>query len=228
MEIICARVWRPRACSPRSKSSARSLADFHQWPLREISLLSLLRTRSIRNSNQKHLLIEPIPLVEDRGPMTKSIEIGESVSPTHLDCFMFSNSATTTGEGRVRLEVYSGSIPVNEGGSKKGGTRHDTIAAFLPIHDTTIRDYQRAQKIISATVTVAPSGVDDDATVFAVDRASVKLENQKFVGVADDPLCLVLRARIGVNDGTLLAITYQVNILTDAGAGLIDLKLELL
>src|SRR5437763_16545728 len=105
--------------------------------------------------------------------MTISIG-GESVSPTHLDCFMFSNSATTRDEGRVRLEIYSGWIHIDQGASS-GPTRHDTIAAFLPIHDTTIRDYQRAQRIISATVTVAPSGVSDDATVFAVDNASVRL-----------------------------------------------------
>jgi hypothetical protein len=66
-------------------------------------------------------------------------------------------------------------------------------------------------------------GLSDDATVFAVDNASVRLEPQTFGGIAGAPLCLVLRARIGVDDGNLLAITYQVNILSDAGAGLIDL-----
>lgn len=154
--------------------------------------------------------------------MTTSIEIRKSISPTHLDCFMFSNSATTPGEGRVRLEIYSGWIQIDQGASS-GPTRHDTIAAFLPIHDTTIRDYRRAQGIISATVTVAPSGVSDDATVFAVDDASVMLEPQTFGGIEGAPLCLVLRAQIGVDNGNLLAITYQVNILSDAAAGLIDL-----
>jgi hypothetical protein len=184
--------------------------------------LLFCRVRALYVSQtKKDLSIKPITKKVEN-PMTVPIEIGESVSPTHLDCFMFSNSATTKDEGRVRLEIYSGWIHINQG-SGRGRTRSDTIVAFLPIHDTTIRDYQRAQKIISATVTVAPSGVDDDATVFAVDRASVKLEPQKFVGIGGDPLCLVLRARIGINNGTLLAITYQVNILSDAGAGLIDL-----
>ncbi|MCW4352442.1 hypothetical protein ONR57_03900 [Hoyosella sp. YIM 151337] len=98
--------------------------------------------------------------------------------------------------------------------------RREELTSYLPVAATTINSYETASQILDVTVTAAPSSVaddDDEATVAAVDSASVSLRPQTLPGVSGSPLCLVFRARVAAHKATIHAITYQVAIQSRIG-----------
>jgi hypothetical protein len=89
--------------------------------------------------------------------------------------------------------------------------------SFLPIASNTVLQYPSGTNILHHTVTVSPSSFsddDDEGNLVAVDQAFVTLEEQ--TGLEGDPTLLVLHPRVTVNYANLIAITYQVTVLTEA------------
>lgn len=144
--------------------------------------------------------------------MSMHLEIKSVDSSRDLEAFVFSDAAKTN---TVRMEVYTGWIAFTF--SAGGSLGAEEIVSFVPIKTNVVRRYQ-PNDLITSTLTATLSAVaddDDESNLFALDRATVKLEPQVFGGVGGSPSCLVLRARVSALNGQLHRIAYQVTTLTN-------------
>ncbi|MFF7052181.1 hypothetical protein ACFY94_27905 [Streptomyces griseorubiginosus] len=124
------------------------------------------------------------------------------------------------GDERLLLEIYTGWVQCEIG--FKQPTTHFTMKSYLPVAPGKVRFYQTKESgkpgsIVNTTVAASPGAMapdEDEANVFAVDDASVRLESQTFGGIAGNPLCLVLNAKLGLLNCWMFNYTYSVNVLT--------------
>jgi hypothetical protein len=141
----------------------------------------------------------------------RRVQVQDITEPNHLTVFPYRELGS---DERVRMDVYTGWIRVNFYGG--GGPVHtEDYVSFLPIGPNTVLDYPAGTSLLDHTVTVSPSSFsddDDEGNLVAVDEAFVTLETQS--QIVGDPNCLVLHPRVTVNYANLIAITYQVTVLT--------------
>lgn len=145
--------------------------------------------------------------------MAIHVEVQDIVSPRHLTALVSVPGTPPNPPSPANMEVYTGWVTVNHNAG--GATVPEEALSFVMLDTQFIQPYNIGE-ILDITVMVAPSSVaddDDEANVAAVNRASVVLEPQTFGGVAGNPNCLVLRARLGAHHANVISITYQVTVL---------------
>lgn len=127
----------------------------------------------------------------------------------------------TADDQLLVLEIYTGWVQCDIGIVTP--TTHFVFKSFLPIEPNQVRFYSTTDPtkpggIVAATVVASPGAMaprEDEANIFAVDAADVKLEQQIFPGIAGSPLCLVLNATVGLLNCHMWHYAYSVHVLTN-------------
>lgn len=97
------------------------------------------------------------------------------------------------------------------------------MKSFLPVDSGKVRFYptedsEQPGGIIDRTVVASLGALapfEDEANIFAVDGANVRLEAQTFPSIAGSPLCLVLNVAIGLLNCTMFNYNYSVQVMTN-------------
>ncbi|MFJ4585674.1 hypothetical protein [Streptomyces echinatus] len=121
---------------------------------------------------------------------------------------------------QLEIETYTGWVQCDV--DIAAPTLHFRMKTFLPILPGTVRFYSNDSddqpgSIVDSTVVASPGAMapyEDEANVFAVDAADVRLEAQTFGGIAGSPLCLVLKARLSLLNCHMYNYTYSVQVIT--------------
>ncbi|MFE2492106.1 hypothetical protein ACFXGR_54980 [Streptomyces mirabilis] len=119
------------------------------------------------------------------------------------------------GTLRQLLAVYTGTIESGAQSHKDGHTFRTRIVSFVPTSPLVIQTTSNKNLLTGSTVTASAISLalDESNAIFAVEDASVALEQVSLDGVTGSPFGLILRMGLAIQTGSLLRITYQVTAL---------------
>ncbi|MGE3992924.1 hypothetical protein [Pseudorhodoplanes sp.] len=154
------------------------------------------------------------------------IKIGQVDIPTHVEWPIRDN------ETQLLFEVYAGSIAL---GTNAGTpTTHINFKTYLPLSGNTIRTYGDTSQsdeppALEAALIVTPIGFqahEDEEFICSVDSFKLYFETQQFTGVGGNLFCLILEFRVGLLNGTLHKIGYNVTLHTPLTTNIHTLDLD--
>jgi hypothetical protein len=126
-----------------------------------------------------------------------------------------------TGTQQLLAEIYTGWVQCDIGIVTP--TTHFVFKSFLPTAPDTVRFYPTTDAtkpggIVDTAVVASPGGMgprEDEANIFAVDKAGVVLEEQTFPGIGGEQLCLILHTTVGLLNCHMWHYAYWVQVLTN-------------
>jgi hypothetical protein len=118
-------------------------------------------------------------------------------------------------DGTENFEIYTGSVAVGYS-EHNGQLSHEQFSVLIPIKDSTVRFYNSDVNQIAASVALGGSTGDDDETNTAsVDSFFAATKPQSFPGIGGNPPCLVLFFTLGVMNGTIHRVSYNITLRSD-------------